>query len=57
MHKENNTKIKNIEEYKNHLLLSVLNSARQKNLAHDPTHVSHNFCLVTNMNIYKYRVN
>jgi GTPase SAR1 family protein len=40
VHKGNNTKIENMEEYKkNQSLLTVLNSVWQKNLVHDPTPV------------------
>jgi hypothetical protein len=48
MHKENNTKIKNINKYKKiHSLLNVLNSTRQKKLLT----VSHNSCACCK---YKY---
>jgi hypothetical protein len=52
MHKENNIKIKNIEEY--NFSLTMLNSDRQNNLVHDPNRASHTSCLIANINICKY---
>jgi hypothetical protein len=54
MHKENNTKIKNIKKYKKiHSLLNVLNSTRQKNCS--LCHIT--LVFVANINICKYRAN
>jgi hypothetical protein len=55
MYKENNTKNKNIKK------LFIAHCAKisptKKELVHSLTHMSTNSCAVTNINIYKYRVN
>jgi uncharacterized membrane-anchored protein YhcB (DUF1043 family) len=57
VHKENNIKIKNIEEYKKSLVAHCNKLGLTKKLVHDPIHATHNSCLVANINICKYRAN
>jgi hypothetical protein len=56
--KEKNTKIKNIERYKNFTCCSLLNLARQKNLIHNANRAFHNSYSVVNIEkiklIYKF---
>jgi hypothetical protein len=56
MYKENNTKIKNIEEYKKSLTSYRAKLSLAKKV-YDSTRTYHNSCLVTNINICKYMVN
>jgi hypothetical protein len=57
VHKENKTKIENMEKYKKSLAAHCAKLGLTKKLVHDPTSASHNSCLVANINIYKYRAN
>jgi hypothetical protein len=58
VHKENNTKILNIENIKNPFVAHYAKlSLAKKKLIHDPTCASHNSCPVANINICKYIAN
>jgi hypothetical protein len=54
VHKENNTKIENKEEYK--IFTRCAKLSLKKKLVHGPTHASHNSCLAVNINIYKKKI-
>jgi hypothetical protein len=57
MHKENNTRIENIENIKISLSTHLAKLDPTKKIVHGPTRASDNSCRVTNINIYKYKAN